>query len=150
MVLIGNVAQAIPAYTMSCFLLPKFICQDLEIMFNKFWWRSNNDEGKGLNWLSWNKMSKPKPSGGLGFQNLYGFNLALLGKQCWNMIENPHLLVSRIFKARYFSSNSMLDGQEGHNPSFVWKGLLTTLQSLRKRYRWVVENGEDIYATRDQ
>lgn len=42
-ILIKNVAQAIPAYSMSCFLLPKSLCQELEIMFNRFWWRSSNN-----------------------------------------------------------------------------------------------------------
>lgn len=31
-VLIRNVAQSIPCYCMSCFLFPKTLCQDLEII----------------------------------------------------------------------------------------------------------------------
>lgn len=112
-VLIKNVAQAIPAYTMSCFLLPKSICDVLEIMFNKFWWRSSGDSDKGLNWLAWNAVTVSKAQGGLGFRSLYGFNIALLGKQCWNMLNNPGSLVSRLFKARYFLNTSMFEAQKG-------------------------------------
>lgn len=72
-------AQAIPAYTMSCFLMPKSLCQDIEIMFNKYWWHTNSTESKGLNWLSWEGMAIPKVKRDLGFRNLYGFNIALLG-----------------------------------------------------------------------
>lgn len=35
-VLIRNVAQAIPSYSMSCFLLPKTLCQELEQLFNNY------------------------------------------------------------------------------------------------------------------
>lgn len=35
-VLIRNVAQAIPAYSMACFMIPKSICQELEQMYNNY------------------------------------------------------------------------------------------------------------------
>lgn len=91
-----NVAQTIPAYTMSCFLISKTLCQELERMMNSFWWNSNSSNSKGIKWLSWTRMSMSKKKGGLGFRDLHGFNLSLLGKQCWNLINNPNALVSRL------------------------------------------------------
>lgn len=49
-ILIRNVAHTILSYSMSCFLLPKFLCQDLEQMFNNYWWMNDKiDNQKGLN-----------------------------------------------------------------------------------------------------
>lgn len=56
-VLIKNVAQSILNYCMSCFLMPKTLCQDLEKMFNSYWWNSGTGERKGINWSSWNNVS---------------------------------------------------------------------------------------------
>ncbi|KAL8091888.1 hypothetical protein AgCh_034234 [Apium graveolens] len=95
-------------------------------------------------------MTGSKAQGGLGFRSLYGFNIALLGKQCWNMLNNPGSLVSRLFKARYFSNTSMFEAQKGRNSSYIWQGLKTAMDSLRSGFRWVVGNGESICATKDQ
>lgn len=58
------------------------MCQEIEIMMNQYWWGSNGFSGKGIKWLGWEKMGRAKNYGGLGFLNLSGFNLALLGKHC--------------------------------------------------------------------
>lgn len=79
-VMIRNVAQTIPSYTMSCFLIPKTLCQEIERLINAYWWKSSSNNSQGIRWLAWAKMSMSKKRGGLGFRDLHGFNLSLLGK----------------------------------------------------------------------
>jgi hypothetical protein len=45
-------------------------------------------------------MTHPKGQGGLGFRDLHTFNLAMIAKQGWKILTNPHTLVARIYKAR--------------------------------------------------
>jgi hypothetical protein len=48
--LIKVVAQAIPTYVMSCYLLPKELCNHMESMICNFWWGSNDDKRK-IHWV---------------------------------------------------------------------------------------------------
>ncbi|XP_030503490.1 uncharacterized protein LOC115718807 [Cannabis sativa] len=100
-VLIKSVVQSLPAYTMNVFLIPVGICQDIERAITKFWWRSNKN--KGIHWLSWDKLTKHKSNGGMGFRDLRDFNLALLAKQGWRLLTCGNSLMGKIYKARYFS-----------------------------------------------
>ncbi|WOH12050.1 hypothetical protein DCAR_0831548 [Daucus carota subsp. sativus] len=82
-VLLKNVATAIPSYCMSCFLLPKKLCQEIERILNDFWWSSSSSSTGGIRWMSWDKLSDSKNKGGLGFRSLHGYNLAIyVGKTC--------------------------------------------------------------------
>lgn len=149
-VLIRNVAQAIPSYSMSCFLLPVTLCREIEQMFNNYWWKSGSAANqKGVNWLSWRRMSTAKSKGGLGFRSLYGFNIALLGKHVWHFLHNANTLVSRVFKAKYFPNSNVLKATKGSASSFIWKGIWTAKEEICKGFRWVVGNGRSIVATKD-
>ncbi|KAL0008819.1 hypothetical protein SO802_010321 [Lithocarpus litseifolius] len=66
-VLIKAVAQSIPTYTIGVFQLPIKLCNDLNAMFARFWWRQVGNERK-IHWKSWQVLSKPKKEGGMGFR----------------------------------------------------------------------------------
>lgn len=40
-----------------------------------------------LDWMSWERLSKAKKNGGMGFRGFSDFNKALLGKHCCNLSE---------------------------------------------------------------
>lgn len=67
----------------------------------------------GISWISWQALCKMKETGRLGFRELETFNLALLAKQVWRIITEPHLLLYRVWKARYFPSTSIFNANLG-------------------------------------
>lgn len=60
--------------------------------------------------MAWGKLSMRKEFGGMGFKNLYAFDLAMLMKQGWKLLTNPKALVSHIFKVRYSPKRGFLGG----------------------------------------
>lgn len=68
------------------------------------WWGSSPNEKK-IHWMNWDALCKSKEEGGLGCRNLHLFNLAMLAKQAWRVVQNPSSLISQIYKALYIFSN---------------------------------------------
>ena len=58
-VLIKSVAQVVPSYTMSFFLLPKNLCDELIRVIRQFWWGQTGN-AKKISWLNWDMVCKPK------------------------------------------------------------------------------------------
>ncbi|KAL6228112.1 hypothetical protein ACLB2K_002066 [Fragaria x ananassa] len=143
-ILIKAVLQSIPNYVMSCFELPKHLCNAIHSSLARFWW-GDNDNGKKIHWLSWHKLCVPKSEGGMGFRNMTYFNRALLAKQGWRLLRRPDALVARLLKAKYFSDTDFLHATCGSDPSFVWRSLLVGRDTvLKKGMRFTVGNGSSI------
>ncbi|KAM1318298.1 hypothetical protein ACFX13_003583 [Malus domestica] len=123
--LVKTVAQALPMYSMQCFLLPKSFCEELNMMIAKYWW-SGDPSRRKIHWLNWRTLCKPKHEGGLGFRDLYAFNQALLAKQAYVFLHDPEALVFRVFKAQYFPTIEFLDAQVNSNSSYVWRSIVAS------------------------
>ena len=130
-ILIKAMAQAIPTYTMSCFLIPKGLCEEIEGMIRTFWWGQRQDESK-IAWVSWEKMCRAKSNRGMGFRNLQAFNLAMLAKQGWRLLSNPDSLCAKVFKARYYLNGDVLNLKLGCSPSHTWRSIFKGLEVIRK------------------
>ncbi|XP_059439943.1 uncharacterized mitochondrial protein AtMg00310-like [Corylus avellana] len=121
-ILLKPVVQAILTYTMSVFLLPKTLCNEINSMMSKFWW-GHKENDKKVAWISWEKMGKAKEKGGMGFPDLECFNLALLAKQGWRLTQNPTSLVARILQEKYHLNCTFLEAPLSKKSSYVWRSI---------------------------
>ncbi|XP_022145148.1 uncharacterized protein LOC111014662 [Momordica charantia] len=139
-VLIKAVAQAIPNYSMSCFRFPMNLCKEINSLYARFWWGSNDREKK-IHWPSWKRLCVSKEQGGLGFKDLCIFNQAMLAKQSWQIIKNPNSLLVRVLRGKYFKHGNFMTAELGSNPSFVWRSILWGKELFVKGIRWRIGNG---------
>ncbi|KAF5459887.1 hypothetical protein F2P56_019799 [Juglans regia] len=65
-------------------------------------------------------MGKAKFASGLGFRDLESFNIALLAKQDYRLLQRPDALLSKILKFKYFPHFSFFEAKIGSNPSYIW------------------------------
>ncbi|XP_019162216.1 PREDICTED: uncharacterized protein LOC109158777 [Ipomoea nil] len=140
-VLLKSVAQSMPTFSMSVFLLPESVCESVQRAMNRYWWGKGPD--RGIHWKAWNKLCIPKKFGGLGFKDLRNFNLAMLGKQAWRFLTNPGSLPARIYKARYFPKTSFVDATMGNNPSFCWRSIMAAHDFVVAHVRRRIGNGQE-------
>ncbi|CAA7037370.1 unnamed protein product [Microthlaspi erraticum] len=139
---IKAVAQALPTYVMSCFLLPLGIIKKIRSAIARFWW-SSKIESKGLHWIAWEKICISKDEGGLGFRDMQNFNLALLAKQLWRLLRYPSSLLARVLKGRYFRYTSPLETAKANAPSYGWRSIIAAKDLLQKGLRRSIKSGFD-------
>ncbi|XP_035551721.1 uncharacterized protein LOC118349890 [Juglans regia] len=128
-ILLKAVAMAIPSYAMSCFKLPPRLCSKIESMMARYWWGQKQEE-RNIHCLSWKKMCNLKFVGGMGFKELEVFNMALLAKQAWRLLQNQDISL-------------------GGNPSYAWRGIWEAKRLLVQGGRWNVGNGSLIHILND-
>ncbi|KAH0983078.1 hypothetical protein GBA52_010255 [Prunus armeniaca] len=122
-VLIKAVAQAVPNYLMGFFLFPKMFCIKMEYEIVNFWWDQKQEERK-IHWVRWTELGLPKHEGGMGFRDFHDFNLALLAKQCWQLLIEPNSLWARLMKAHYFPECNFMEDTKGSGASWAWASLI--------------------------
>lgn len=69
--------------------------------------------------------------GGLGFKDFELFNLAMLAKQAWRLLQDPDSLSARILKSIYYPSCSILEASLGNHPSQIWRAIIEGRDTLK-------------------
>jgi ribonuclease HI len=143
-----SVIQAIPTYPMSVFKFSEGLCEDLMKLTRDFWW-GDEKERRRMHWMSWDKITKRKGQGGMGFKDLHLFNQALLAKQAWRLIAFPDSLCAKLLKAKYYPNGELMDTAFIQNPSPGWQGIMHGLELLKKGAIWRIGNGAKVRIWRD-
>ncbi|KAL4602607.1 hypothetical protein ACB092_10G065300 [Castanea dentata] len=70
--------------------------------------------------------------GGMGFRDIWCFNLAMLAKQGWRLLNDSGSLLYECFKARYFPRCTFLEATDVPNSLSVWKSSIASQPILQK------------------
>lgn len=80
----------------------------------------------------------------MGFRDLSSFNVSMLGKQVWRIIQNLNCLLSRVLKAKYFPHCDVLDASLCANASFTWKSIFSSIELVKYGMVWHIGSGDQI------
>ncbi|GJS60496.1 RNA-directed DNA polymerase, eukaryota, reverse transcriptase zinc-binding domain protein [Tanacetum coccineum] len=130
--LIKSVLGAIPTYYMSLFKAPEGILSQLERIHNSFFLGADLDDRK-ITWISWRKVMAQKQHSGLGVNNLYSLNLALLFKWIWRFKSTQSGLCTTIIKAIYGKNRSLDHSITHHYGCSVWTGILKAIAKIKSK-----------------
>jgi hypothetical protein len=86
-------------------------------------------------------MKLSKGEGGLGFQDLYSFNLAMLAQQSWRLIQAPDSLCSQVLCVKYFTNGDLLAAKPVIGMSYVWRSIPKGLEVLKEGIIWRIGDG---------
>lgn len=81
----------------------------------------------------------------MGYRDLHLFNLAMLGRQAWRMLENTESLCARLLKARYWPDGDLMQVQEYPHISYTWRSIVRGTKALEKELIWRVSDGQHIW-----
>ncbi|CAN1749203.1 Putative ribonuclease H protein At1g65750 [Linum perenne] len=82
---------------MSCFLLSKDLTNKMNFRLRSFFWGGSISK-KMIHWAKGSILIRLKCEGGLGFKYFHSFNLALLAKQGWRLIQKGNQLWAKLLK----------------------------------------------------
>lgn len=83
-----------------------------------------------------------KEEGGLGFKKLSEFNVAVLEKQAWRLINNVNPLVTQLMKSKYYPNSDFLNTSLGDSPSYVWRSIFASQAVIKQGCRKRIGDGK--------
>lgn len=78
----------------------KSIVKEIIRIQREFLWGGSEGQSK-MCWLSWSKICRSKANGGLGVKHYEAFNLVLLSKWFWRILEGPKSIWIDLLRFRY-------------------------------------------------
>ncbi|KAK8289374.1 hypothetical protein V6Z12_D07G188100 [Gossypium hirsutum] len=130
-IFIKSILQLIPTYTLSVFLVPKGVLEEIQAMISRVLWGGKN-MNRGWHMLGWDSMCYPKGMGGLSF------------RQVCHLMCCRDTLCYKVLSAKYFPEGDVLRSKRTDKPSFMWKTIAKVASVLYDGFGWNVGNGRKI------
>ena len=149
MTLIQSVLTSIPIFFFSFFRIPQSVATKLVKIQRVFLWGGEHDQKK-IAWISWEKVCLPKERGGLGIKDVKAFNIALLGKWKWHLLNHHQELWIKVVESKYGGWRGLEEGDRVASQSLWWRDLKRVVcqsyqgRSIQEGFRWKVGAGHRI------
>jgi hypothetical protein len=85
----------------------------------------------------------------MGLRDFQSFNLAMLAKQIWRLIDESNSLCAKVLRAKYYPDGDILQAGPLKGSSFTWQSILGGLTTFKRGFIWRVGDGEKIDIWKD-
>ncbi|KAL1172604.1 hypothetical protein V6Z11_A05G359100 [Gossypium hirsutum] len=120
---------------MSIFLAPKGVIDDIQAMLSRTWW-AGKDKGRFWTMIPWKTLCKPKGMDGLGIRDVRLFNIALLGRQVWRLLNNTDSLCFKVLSSKYFPDGNIFHAKKVDKASFTWSSVAAAAKVFKDGFGW--------------
>nr|KYP54501.1 Transposon TX1 uncharacterized [Cajanus cajan] len=136
--LVNSVLTSIPTYNMHIQWLPNQVCEKLDMLARRFLW--SGQDKRGLHLVKWETSTQRRKDGGLGVRPTRLQNVALIGKQVWDLMYKLEKLWVHFVKWKYLGADitSMLQ----HSGSFFLSSLRKAYEALEEGFHLRLGQGE--------
>lgn len=100
--------------------------------------------------LKWERLCMPKGMGGLWFRDMRLFNLALLGRQVWRLINAKDTPCYQVLSSKYFPDGSIFNAKNMDKPSFAWNSIQAAAMELKDGFGWQIGDGSKVNTRKDR
>ena len=106
-----------------------------------FWWGDSKDQKKMPGFLGGEYVFQ-KSWAAWDFEIYFHFNMAMLSKQTWRLLNNPDSLCAQVLRAKYYPDGKLLNAGPKKGSSYTWQSIFAGLQTFKRGHIWRVGLGE--------
>jgi len=86
--------------------------------------------------VGWEKITKPKGSGGLGIRAARITNTSLLGKLVWDIMHSSNKIWVQLLSTKYSPNTHMLRASSPSSCSSIWAAIIRAKIVLHEGFKW--------------
>ncbi|MBA0721553.1 hypothetical protein Golax_009079 [Gossypium laxum] len=123
--------------------IPIGVIDEIQAKLSRMWW-AGKEKGRFWTMIPWKTLCKPKAMGGLGIRDIRLFNLALLGRQVWRLINSTDSLCFKVLSSKYFLDGNIFIAKKVDKASFTWSSITAATEAFKVGFGWQIGNGGKI------
>ncbi|PKU78484.1 putative mitochondrial protein [Dendrobium catenatum] len=127
-------------------VVPNGVLHFIERLGRRFLWQKDSNS-RGMHYVGWKELCKPRIQGGLGFHDLIIWKSALRARIVWDLLHHPESVLYKVLMVKY--EMKLWDTSLGKKSSATWKIIQDGASALRPILRWNIGNGMSIDVFQD-